>query len=109
MPHGIDSPLTLVSGAPVAKGTVDPNEPMTWIAVWIWQEPGLPDRGRAAATGRATYAPPATTTWTATTTLVSGSPAFTTGSRARAMALALVTVGANHEFFWWQRRNVQIV
>jgi hypothetical protein len=108
MPHGIDSPLTLVSGAPAAKGTVDVNEPISWIAVWIWQEPGLPKRGRAAATGRATYVPPVTTNWSATTALVSGSPPFTAGDKARAMALALVTAGGNHEFYWWQR-NVQIV
>jgi hypothetical protein len=109
MPHGIDSPLTLVSGAPAAKGTVKVNEPMSWIAVWIWQDPGLPNRGRAAATGRATYLPPETTHWSATTSLVSGSPPFTPGDTARAMALALVTAGGNQQFYWWQRHDVQIV
>lgn len=109
MPHGINSPLTLDSqGAPAAAGTVEQGEPMTWIAFWIWQDPGLPNRGRAAATGRATYVPPMTTTWSAATRLVEGSPPFTAG-RARAMALALVTAGGANEFYWWQKNNVQIV
>jgi hypothetical protein len=109
MPHGFDSNLSLVSGAPAAAGDVDTGEPMWWIAVWIWQDPGLPKRGRAAATGRATYAAPLTSKWSATTSLVSGSPPFMPGDKARAMALALVQKGGGtNEFVWWDE-NVNIV
>jgi hypothetical protein len=109
MPHGIDSPLTLDSqGAPAAKGTVDPNEPMSWIAFWIWQEPGLDDYGRAAATGRASYDPPQKADWSVPTNLVGGSPKFKAGKKARAMALARVERAGEQEFYWWERYNIDI-
>lgn len=111
MPHGFDSPLSLLpSGAPDAKGPVDTGEPMSWIAVWLWQrDDGDPKRGFAAATGRATYAPPGTSRWSATTSLVMGSPVFMPGKKVRAMALALVQKSGSNEFVWWEEHNVEIV
>jgi hypothetical protein len=110
MPHGFDKSLSLLSsGAPDAKGPVDTDEPMSWIGVWVWQRDGDPKRGFAAATGRATYVPPMTSRWSATTSLVIGSPVFEPGEKVRAMALALVQTGGNNEFVWWEEMNVDIV
>lgn len=83
---------------------------MSWIAVWLWQrDDGDPKRGFAAATGRATYAPPGTSRWSATTSLVMGSPVFMPGKKVRAMALALVQKSGSNEFVWWEEHNVEIV
>jgi hypothetical protein len=85
---------------PLARGPVAEGDEMTWIQVWIFQNPR---RGRrAAATGTSKWGQRFTKTWRVDTERVDGSDAFSPGKPAMASAMALVerSDGAR-EVDWW--------
>jgi hypothetical protein len=96
--------------APLARGPVADGDELTWMQVWLLQNPR---RGRAAAAwgtgplgawgGGASRPRPFTGSWRIQTELAPGSDTFTRGKPALASAMALVhhTADDTTEVEWW--------
>jgi|SRR5215211_1389005 len=99
--------LDAPTGAPIAKGPVEPGE-MLWIVVWVYQ-----DGRRAASRGSKDWATnplPAGSTWECTTALfeATGEPSdrFVPGP-ALGMAVALVRENNKKKYFgWWDDTEI---
>lgn len=85
---------------PPAEGPIDSGDVITWIQVWIFQNPR---RGRtAAAAGESGWDDEFKRKWHVDTEMVQGSGTFEEGKPAQAMALALIKRGGRtKEFYWW--------
>jgi hypothetical protein len=93
--------------APLARGPVADDDELTWIQVWVLQNPR---KGRAAAawgTGPRDWgggaSRPFTGSWRIQTELAPGSNTFTRGKPALASAMALVHHKSDDttEVEWW--------
>lgn len=84
-------------GLASAKGDVEDNQKMFWIAAFVYQSaPGH----HAAASGTKEWHNGKAQHWTCPTQMVSGSKSFKKGE-AKAWALALVSDGAGRKFHGW--------
>jgi hypothetical protein len=100
MPHKFDPKqhIDAQGTLALARGEVEANEEMLWIAAFVWQNhsPGQ----FAAAEGTQGWPNGVASNWSCPTQTVPGSARFHKG-KARAWALALVTKGSHREFYGW--------
>jgi hypothetical protein len=87
---------------PTARGPAPTgNDEMTWVEVWIFQNP---QKGKAAAaTGTSAAGANYGNTWSLRTKLAYDSDKFVKGKPAQATAVALLenAVDGTKEFYWW--------